>query len=406
MKRLTILLFALLFGFASFGQKVITAGELLGPELVTSFVNSVANPFETLVTSGNAITSAINTAANGSAYCALTGTTILTGERYRITYDFVQNSGSTPNLVIVADGDAIAGTKSNFIDPTTGSFSQVFTISSGQVDPDLCIWDNANTDFSFINISLRKILSEADSYVLTMYDRNQPLNISETCEFWFDGWDASTFTLDGTSVDQWNDKSGNGRHVKNTNNDATRPTYNATTGRVTFTAANSTFLKIDEFAGAGLTQPNTIFIVAKLTGALDANAAFYTGKGTGQRNQLYTTTAASGTYFILAGTALSIGAADADDNIHATEFNGASSKHWINGSLAGSGNAGVSNLDGFQLGALVWGATYFADIEIMEVIGYNATLTEADRDKITGYLSDRWGIAATTGHEGYILTDQ
>ena len=38
-----------------------------------------------------------------------------------------------------------------------------------------------------------------------------PANINTA--LWLDGADASTITLNGSTVSQWNDKSGNGRHV-------------------------------------------------------------------------------------------------------------------------------------------------------------------------------------------------
>jgi hypothetical protein len=99
-----------------------------------------------------------------------------------------------------------------------------------------------------------------DGKVLKYYDPEQPLNIDTSCQVWLDGNDADTFTLDGTSVDQWDDKSGFGRDVSNGNADTTRPTYDSATGRVTFTAANSTFLQSAAF---NLTQPVTVFIVVK-----------------------------------------------------------------------------------------------------------------------------------------------
>ena len=233
--------------------------------------------------------------------------------------------------------------------------------------------------------------------VLRAYDANQPLNINDPCAFWFDGWDASSFTLDGTSVDQWDDKSGNSRHVLNGNANATRPTYDSNTGRVTFISANSTFLQSAAF-GAALTQPNTIFIVYKLTGAL-ISLMFIFDDITGAQVAFYT----QGELFKMAtNVALSDGATNANDNIHAGLFNGASSEYWINGISVVSGNAGTKSLSGITLGCqfdLLW----FADAEICEVIGYNADISATDRDIITAYLADKWNITATTTHKGYIL---
>ena len=69
---------------------------------------------------------------------------------------------------------------------------------------------------------------------------------------------SSEYWINGVSV-----ISGNARHVLNGNADATRPTYDINTGRVTFISANSTFLQSAAF-GSALSQPNTIFIVYKI----------------------------------------------------------------------------------------------------------------------------------------------
>ncbi len=57
---------------------------------------------------------------------------------------------------------------------------------------------------------------------------------SITTELWLDGSDASTITLNGSVVSQWNDKSGNGRHATQGDN-AKRPIYlsNSINGRST-----------------------------------------------------------------------------------------------------------------------------------------------------------------------------
>ena len=235
--------------------------------------------------------------------------------------------------------------------------------------------------------------------VLTAIDQNQPLNISESCEFWFDGRDASTFTLDGTSVDQWDDKSGNGRHVLNGNDNATRPTYNSATGRVTFINANSTFLQSAVF-GSALSQPNTIFVVYKITGGLADNEGVF--DAVTNLSQLFYFHA---TVFKLHAGAQLVGpATNANDNIHVGEFNGLTSNYWINGDLVDAGAIGASVLDGITLGAR-GGLTTYADCEIMEVIGYNATLPTIDHDKITEYLSDKWDISATFTSNPSVLTD-
>ncbi|MCD6329203.1 MAG: DUF4082 domain-containing protein, partial [Candidatus Cloacimonetes bacterium] len=64
--------------------------------------------------------------------------------------------------------------------------------------------------------------------------------------------------------------------------------------------------------------------------------------------------------------------------------------------------AGIQNLDGITLGAN-HGLTQNSDTEIMEVIVYNADISDRDRDVLTGYLAKKWKIPATTDFKGYII---
>ena len=232
--------------------------------------------------------------------------------------------------------------------------------------------------------------------VLRVYDSNQPLNIETTCELWLDGKDDDSFTLDGTSVDQWDDKSGNDRHLNNTNDNTTRPTYDINTGRVAFTAANETFLQSAAF-GAALVQPNTIFVVYKINTYIGSSVVF-----TGAINYVQFTMA-TGNFRLKAGVSLTDGPTNLNDNIHVALFNGASSEYWINGINVISGNAGNRILNGITLGSLRTTASAFSSAEIMEVIVYNSDISDTDRDVITAYLADKWDITATTDFKGYVL---
>ncbi len=206
-------------------------------------------------------------------------------------------------------------------------------------------------------------------------------------EFWFDGKDASTFSLNGNKVIQWDDKSGNGRHVSNAV-DVTRPTWNAVTGRVTFTAANSTFLQSAAFASA-LSQPNTIFVVYKITGNLADSEIIFDGVTGVGRNVFWIH---GGDFRIYGGATLIDGATNANDNIHVACFNGVSSEYWINGVSVLAGNVGADPLDGITLGTLNSFGMQFADAELMEVFGYNRVMTTSERQSLELYVTDKWGL--------------
>jgi len=112
-----------------------------------------------------------------------------------------------------------------------------------------------------------------------------PPNMIAGLEFWFDGQDATTISLNGNKVIQWDDKSGNARHVANAV-DAQRPTYSAVTGRLTFNAVAQTYLQSAAFA-APLAQPNTIFILYKITGALDVSGIPFDSRILAARHIIY-----------------------------------------------------------------------------------------------------------------------
>ncbi len=96
---------------------------------------------------------------------------------------------------------------------------------------------------------------------------------------------------------------------------------------------------------------------------------------------------------IYSGTNLSAGAnsSNLNNNIHVGEFNGASSKYWINSLLKNSGNAGTAQMDGIQLGGGVPGFLKL-DAEIMEAIGFNRRLSSGERTGLELYLRKKWSI--------------
>ena len=203
-------------------------------------------------------------------------------------------------------------------------------------------------------------------------------------EFWFDGQDATTFALNGNKVTQWDDKSGNARHVGNAV-DAERPTWSAVTGRVTFVAASSTTLTSGLFVV--FDQPITVFVLYKLTGALNVSMVAFGGIGAATN-----VFAHASLFKIRSATMLAAGATNANDNIHVAEFNGVTSNYWINGVLgAGPGDAGAVGM-----GQIIFGATttaaWYADMEVMEAFGYSRVLSVDERTDLSSYLTNKWGL--------------
>jgi hypothetical protein len=73
----------------------------------------------------------------------------------------------------------------------------------------------------------------------------QPIDVSTSCLLWFDGADATTLSLTGTTVNSWNDKSSNANNISTFT--TTKPTYNSSTGLLTFsggTGATSSVVNV------------------------------------------------------------------------------------------------------------------------------------------------------------------
>ena len=71
--------------------------------------------------------------------------------------------------------------------------------------------------------------------------------------------------------------------------------------------------------------------------------------------------------------------------------NGSSSIIRRNKSDVGTGDAGTNGLNGITLAAQFNGLAN-ADIDICEVLIYDASVSTGDRDSIETYLQDKWGV--------------
>jgi len=410
MKRIALIFLFSLFAFAGWGQKITTyqgdkslmdAGKGTFDSGTESWI-AYSNNNITKVTEDGVSALKIEWVDHSSGahigFNVLSdiNTDLTIGKTYKIRIKAKGNGVSNPRLNINTAGGSGGGTISlstsftwheNIIiaGSATNCLINCYAMSAGEI-----VWID--------EWSIQEWYP--DGRVIRAYDANQPLNISTECKVWLDGKDASQFTLDGTYVDDWEGKGSLNVHVKNENDDATRPTYDASTGRVTFTAANSTFLQSAAF-GSALSQPNTIFVVYKITGDLGDAERILDSPVHPNRNIFRY----SGNNFEIHGyTSLLIGGTtNANDNIHCGLFNGASGEYWINGILEDSGDVGSNSLSGIILGADNNVTSLFADAEIMEVIIYNSDISDRDRDVVTAYLANKWNITATTDFKGYII---
>jgi hypothetical protein len=85
-------------------------------------------------------------------------------------------------------------------------------------------------------------------------------------------------------------------------------------------------------------------------------------------------------------------ASDANWNIWTVVFNGASSQFWHNGVSEGAGNPGTDSQDGLHV-FCHWNQANFWKGDCVEILLYDANLSDADKNQVGNYLATRYALA-------------
>lgn len=212
----------------------------------------------------------------------------------------------------------------------------------------------------------------------------------EGLALWLDADDASTITLNGSTVSQWSDKSGNARNATQ-DTAASQPTYNATgfNGKPTLTwdGTDDVFqilmslpeTDLNLFAVAdpnGVAQNSYIMDIAVVRRVFSTSGQIFSGSWNpavgpittgGQRIYGFTTGPANQIVYS-DGTAVS--------------------------TLAAVPAAVVEDSFPIGLGNRNAGTGFGLNGEMSEFVFVSGTLSDADRQKLEGYLAWKWGLAA------------
>ena len=218
------------------------------------------------------------------------------------------------------------------------------------------------------------------------------------CSLWLDGADqtAEGMTLSGANVTSWKDKSGNGRHLSAT---SAYPTI--TSGGLLFNGAIPNVLS----NATAFTAVNGInsFVVFNSTVAATRQRVFmyvYTGQKIGYVADTNFNTTYSGTIggdggvSYLANTTYIYGG-----NTYANSPFISHSENTVETQYSSTYSVNTSG----QTQLLVGGqSTVYFTGTIKEVILYDAFITSAQRQKVEGYLAQKWSMTASlpAGHPG------
>jgi len=224
---------------------------------------------------------------------------------------------------------------------------------------------------------------------------------------WLDATDGSTVlnasdtaASNGENVKTWQDKSGNGYDLVQTTVNQ-QPIYRTAGSASEFSTAA---IEFDDMVNAThlLNTTDTI----QTTGCTHF-IVFSDGTAGGSSGYIFSGGTANGHLFAengdvgpgvsinlfqFAGAVVNQTTYTYNTKYYSTlTMNGASSKHWQNGSLIGTANAGTGTATGLCIGALYTGAGP-SDLEVTEFLTYSS-IGDTDRQAVESYLAGKYGIS-------------
>lgn len=205
-----------------------------------------------------------------------------------------------------------------------------------------------------------------------------------------------TLATNSQTVRQWNDQSGSGNNISQSTS-GNRPVYKTNQFQglpaINFVSASNNYMD-GTFAGGALSQPTTVFVVAR---QLDFNNNTFYDTNTGSNEQVVLSPS-SAVYTQYAGTNQSGGSAGGNLNLLESVYNAGSSFTNNLGTQIISGNVGSMTFANCRLGANPSPGSYLNGY-ICEFLVYTGTLSSADRTSIRNYLKGRWwGTWPSTGN--------
>lgn len=211
---------------------------------------------------------------------------------------------------------------------------------------------------------------------------------------WYDAADAATITASGVLVSAWNDKSGNARHMTQSDNARKLSTGTRTINSLNTIESQDNGASGDSMWTGAVTVPSSVTVCAVLqfdSFWVDGGVAVSFGNGRGYSPR------ATGTAWSIRGdsTSVDITPAPSTGTAYCTTsiLNGSSSLLRVNGTQIGTGNTGTLTGSRIAVSAALTAGGYGIDGIIGEVVIASGVLAGADLTSLETYLKTKWGIA-------------
>jgi hypothetical protein len=231
-----------------------------------------------------------------------------------------------------------------------------------------------------------KIATSGDKIMAKVFS---PADISNL-KLWLE---PENIEKDGSDyVSKWIDSSGNGFDLEQSTQ-ASKPLWvdNELNGQpvIRFDGTND-FLDVD--FGQDFTQPNTVFIIWKISSsATISGVGCYTANISWDVSSFFMNV--SNVLTIMNGTQRGVVNDEVRGNfkLHSAVSNGANSMIFQDGINLVTGNSGTNSMNRFRLGEMM-GFGWWLDGDVAEVIFYNALLTDAQRIAVENYLIAKYNL--------------